>query len=55
MVGLLNTLLVSGLGIVLATLLGFLLGVARLSHNWLLSRLATLYVETFRNISYNFV
>jgi len=49
-VGLLNTLLVSGLGIVLATLLGFLLGVARLSHNWLLSRLATLYVETFRNI-----
>lgn len=49
-VGLLNTLLVSALGIVLATLLGFLVGIARLSKNWLVSRLATVYVETFRNI-----
>jgi len=49
-VGLLNTLLVSVLGIVLATLLGFLVGVARLSKNWLVSRLAAVYVETFRNI-----
>lgn len=49
-VGLLNTLLVSVIGIVLATLLGFILGVARLSPNWLVSKLATIYIETFRNI-----
>ncbi len=49
-VGLLNTLLVSVLGIVLATLLGFLVGVARLSNNWLIARLATVYIEIFRNI-----
>lgn len=49
-VGLLNTLLISVLGIVTATLLGFILGVARLSHNWLISKLATVYVETLRNI-----
>lgn len=49
-VGLLNTLLVSSLGIVAATLIGFLVGVARLSPNWLLARLATAYVEIFRNI-----
>lgn len=49
-IGLLNTLLVSGIGIVLATILGFILGVARLSHNWLISKLATVYIETFRNI-----
>ncbi len=50
LVGLLNTLLVSGLGIVLATLLGFAIGVARLSSNWLIARLAAVYVEIFRNI-----
>ncbi|MFG0834698.1 amino acid ABC transporter permease [Aeromonas bivalvium] len=50
LVGLLNTLLVSALGIILATLLGFVLGVARLSKNWLVSRIATIYIETFRNI-----
>jgi general L-amino acid transport system permease protein len=49
-VGLLNTLLVSGLGIVFATILGFILGIARLSRNWLIARLATAYIETFRNI-----
>lgn len=49
-VGLLNTLLVSALGVVLATLLGFVIGVARLSKNWLISRLALVYIETFRNI-----
>jgi general L-amino acid transport system permease protein len=49
-VGLLNTLLVSVIGIVFATLLGFLLGVARLSPNWLVSKLAAVYIETFRNI-----
>lgn len=49
-VGLLNTLLVSVLGIITATIIGFILGVARLSHNWLVSKLATVYVETLRNI-----
>ncbi len=49
-IGLLNTLLVSVIGIVLATILGFILGVARLSPNWLISKLATVYIETFRNI-----
>lgn len=49
-VGLLNTLLVSGLGIVLATILGFIIGIARLSRNWLISKLAAAYIEIFRNI-----
>jgi len=49
-VGILNTLLVSAIGIVLATILGFILGVARLSPNWLINKLATVYIETFRNI-----
>ena len=50
LVGFLNTLLVAGLGIVLATLIGFLIGVMRLSKNWLVSRAATLYVEFIRNV-----
>jgi general L-amino acid transport system permease protein len=49
-VGLLNTLLVGGLGIVLATVLGFVIGIARLSSNWLVARAAGGYVETIRNI-----
>ena len=49
-VGLLNTLLVSALGIVLATILGFVIGIARLSPNWLLARLAGGYVELIRNL-----
>jgi general L-amino acid transport system permease protein len=49
-VGLLNTLLVSGLGIVFATILGFVIGLARLSPNWLLARLAGGYVEFVRNL-----
>ncbi len=49
-VGILNTLLVSGLGIVLATVIGVIAGVLRLSRNWLVGRLMTLYVEAFRNI-----
>jgi len=49
-VGLLNTLLVSAIGVFLATILGFLIGVARLSPNWLLSRLAAAYIEILRNI-----
>lgn len=50
LVGLLNTLLVSFLGIILATILGFVIGVARLSNNWLIAKIATVYIETFRNI-----
>lgn len=50
LVGLLNTLLVSGLGIFFATIIGFIMGVARLSRNWIISRLATVYIEVFRNI-----
>lgn len=49
-VGLLNTALVSVLGILFATLLGFTVGIARLSSNWLVSRCAAVYIETFRNI-----
>ncbi|WP_413111468.1 amino acid ABC transporter permease [Thaumasiovibrio sp. DFM-14] len=49
-VGLLNTALVSVIGIFLATIIGFLIGIARLSSNWLLSRFAAVYIETFRNI-----
>lgn len=49
-VGLLNTLLVSALGIVFATILGFIIGLARLSPNWLLARLAGGYVELIRNL-----
>jgi general L-amino acid transport system permease protein len=49
-VGLLNTLLVSVLGIVFATILGFVIGLARLSPNWLLARLAGGYVEVVRNL-----
>jgi len=50
LVGLLNTLYVAGLGIVLATILGTLMGIARLSRNWLIRKLAQIYVETFRNV-----
>lgn len=49
-VGLLNTLKVSVVGIVLATLLGTLIGIARLSRNWLVSGVAAVYVEVMRNI-----
>jgi general L-amino acid transport system permease protein len=49
-VGLLNTLLVAGVGIVFATLLGFVVGIARLSPNWLVARLGEGYVELIRNL-----
>lgn len=49
-VGLLNTIIVSVLGIILATIIGFIVGISRLSSNWLLARAATVYVETLRNI-----
>jgi general L-amino acid transport system permease protein len=49
-VGLLNTLLVAGLGIIFATILGFIVGIARLSKNWLVNKAATAYVEIIRNL-----
>ncbi len=48
--GFLNTLLVSSIGIFLATLLGFTIGIMRLSRNWLVRSIATLYIETIRNV-----
>lgn len=50
LVGLLNTLAVSAVGIVVATVLGFSVGIARTSDNWLLGKLARFYVEIVRNI-----
>jgi len=49
-VGFLNTLIVAGLGVAAATIIGFLVGVGRLSSNWLIRKLCTVYVEVFRNI-----
>jgi general L-amino acid transport system permease protein len=50
LVGIANTLLVSGLGIVFATVIGFLIGIGRLSSNWLVARLCGGYVELVRNL-----
>lgn len=50
LVGLLNTLFVSVLGIALATVLGFLVGIGRLSNNWIIARLCGGYVEIIRNL-----
>jgi general L-amino acid transport system permease protein len=49
-VSVINTLLVSVIGIIFATILGFIVGVARLSSNWLIAKLAAVYIETLRNI-----
>ena len=49
-VGLLNTLLVSALAIVAATIIGTVVGVLRVSRNWLMRQLAAVYVELFRNV-----
>ncbi|MBX9457330.1 MAG: amino acid ABC transporter permease [Rhizobium sp.] len=49
-VGLINTLVVAVCGVVTATIVGLLIGVGRLSNNWLIARLCTVYVEIFRNI-----
>lgn len=49
-IGILNTLLVSGIGIFFATIIGLLVGVGRLSKNFMISKLSLIYVETFRNI-----
>jgi len=50
LVGLVNTLVVSAIGILLATILGFIVGLARLSSSWLFSRLAVAFIEFHRNI-----
>ena len=49
-VSLLNTVLVAAISIVFATIIGFVVGVARLSNNWLIARLGTIFVEALRNI-----
>ena len=50
LVGIVNTIIVSLSGIVMATIIGFLVGIGRLSHNFLIRGLSTVFVETFRNI-----
>ncbi len=50
MVGILNTLTVAFAGIITATIIGFIIGIGRLSHNWLIRKICTVYVEVFRNI-----
>ena len=50
MVGLLNTLLVAVTGIIIATIVGFVLGVLRLSENWLINRVVYVYIEYVRNV-----
>ena len=49
-VGLCNTLLVAAIAILLATVIGFVVGTARLSRNWIVAKVALIYVETLRNI-----
>ena len=49
LVGLLNTLIVGAVGVVLTTGLGFTVGIARLSKNWIISKFAAIYIETLRN------
>jgi general L-amino acid transport system permease protein len=49
-VGVLNTIRVAAIGVVLATILGTLIGIARLSKNWMLARLCAVYVEVLRDI-----
>ncbi|PTW61029.1 general L-amino acid transport system permease protein [Breoghania corrubedonensis] len=50
LVGLLNTMLVAVIGVAMATIIGFIVGVGRLSSNWIIAKLAYLYVEILRNI-----
>lgn len=49
-VGLLNTLIIAFVGIVFATILGLIIGILRLSRNWLIAKLARAYIDFFRNI-----
>lgn len=50
MVGLLNTVSIAFIGVIIATVFGFVIGIARLSNNFVVRSVATVYVETFRNI-----
>ncbi len=50
LVGILNTILVSVIGLVLTTIIGFTVGIARLSNNWLMKKLTISYIEIFRNL-----
>jgi len=50
LVGLINTIIVAFVGCVLALILGFIVGIARLSSNWLIRKIATFYIELFRNV-----
>ena len=54
-VGLLNTLLVAGIGIFFATIIGFTVGIMRLSSNWLIAKIAEAYIEIIRNIYVEFI
>ncbi len=49
-IGFLNTILIAFLGVIFATILGFAIGIARLSSNWIVSKIATVYIEIIRNI-----
>ncbi len=49
-VGLLNTIIVAVAGVITATIIGFVVGIGRLSQNWLIRKICTVYVEIFRNI-----
>ncbi len=49
-VGLLNTLIISGVVIILSSILGLIIGVLRLSNNWLIAKLSSIYIDIFRNI-----
>ena len=50
LVSLINTLVIAAIGIVLATVIGVVVGIARLSNNWIVARLATVYIEVIRNV-----
>ncbi len=50
LVGLVNTIIVAAVGCLLALVLGFIVGIARLSSNWLVQKIATFYIELFRNV-----
>ena len=50
LVGIINTLLIAVLGCILATIVGVIVGILRLSKNWIVSRLMAIYVEGFRNV-----
>jgi general L-amino acid transport system permease protein len=49
-IGFLNTLMIAFVGVIFATILGFIIGIARLSSNWIISKIATVYIEVVRNI-----